>query len=98
MARNPDHFHHRGLIIKSGRRGCITTKKMTQHFALLASKQYKKNMISNKNAEKAFISVGFANWKDTSTKNRGFDKHNSSALHKEAHQRLHVIPEQCEDV
>ena len=56
------------------------------------------NLISNKNADKAFISNGFTNWPDAGTKNRGFDKHFKSESHKEAHARLNTIPEACGDI
>ena len=56
------------------------------------------NLISNKNAHKPFISNGFTNWPDAGTKNRGFDKHFKSELHKEAHARLNTIPEACGDI
>lgn len=56
------------------------------------------NLISNKNAEKAFISNGFTNWLDAGTKNRGFDKHFKSESHKEAHACLNTIPETCGDI
>ena len=55
-------------------------------------------MISSKNAEKAFISEGYRNWKDAATKNRGFDKHLSSGTHREANERLYLIPQMVEDV
>ena len=53
------------------------------------------NLISNKNADKAFIPNGFTNWPDAGTKNRGFDKQFKSESHKEAHARLNTIPEAC---
>ena len=56
------------------------------------------NLISNKNADKAFILNGFAYWPDAGTKNRGFDKHFKSESHKEAHARLNTIPEACGDI
>ena len=56
------------------------------------------NLISNKNADKAFISNGFTNWPDAGTKNRGFDKHFKSESHKETHARLNTIPEACGDI
>ena len=56
------------------------------------------NLISNKNADQAFISNDFTNWPDAGTKNRGFDKHFKSDSHKEAHARLNTIPEACGDI
>ena len=56
------------------------------------------NLISNKNADKTFISNGFTNWPDAGTKNRGFDKHFKSESHKEARARLNTIPEVCGDI
>ena len=53
------------------------------------------NLISSNNAETSFISSGFTNWIDAGTKNRGFDKHCQSNAHKEAHDRLHKIPNDC---
>ena len=58
----------------------------------------RRNLISCKNSDKAFISNGFTNWLDAGTKNRGFDKHFRSYSHKEAHERLVTIPEACGDI
>ena len=55
-------------------------------------------MIFSNILEKAFISVGYKNWSDAATSGRGFDKHNRSDAHREAHQRLFAIPETCEDI
>ena len=48
--------------------------------------------------EKAFISAGYKNWSDAATSGRGFDKHNRSDAHREAHQRLFTILKTCEDI
>ena len=56
------------------------------------------NLISNNNADQAFISNDFTNWPDAGTKNRGFDKHFKSDSHREAHARLNTIPEACGDI
>ena len=61
-------------------------------------KAIKQNLISSKNVDKAFISAGYKNWNETTTSGRGFDKHNRSDSHMEAHQRLYIIPKQCEDI
>ena len=56
------------------------------------------NLISSKNADKAFISNGFTNWQDAGTKNRGFDKHFRSETHREAHKCLFTITNACGDI
>ena len=61
-------------------------------------KTVEQNLISSKNVEKAFISAGYKNWSDAATSGRGFNKHNRSDAHTEAHQRLYIIPKQCEDI
>ena len=48
--------------------------------------------------ERAFISTGFKNCSDVATTGRGFDKHSKSDAHREAYQRLHAIPQLCEDI
>ena len=67
-------------------------------FCYTCIKTIEKNMISSKNSEKAFISEGCRNWKDPATKNRGFDEHPSSGTHREANERLYLIPQMVEDV
>ena len=67
-------------------------------FCYTCIKAIEKNMISNKNAEKAFISERYRNWEDAATKNQGFDKHLSSGTHREANERLYLIPQMVEDV
>ena len=67
-------------------------------FCFTCIKAAKQNLLSNKNAENAFISVGYKNWSDAAAKGRGFDQHHRSDAHDEANQRLHAIPQQCEDI
>ena len=67
-------------------------------FCFACIKAVEQNLISSKNVEKAFISAGYKNWSDAATSRRGFDKHNRSDAHTEAHQRLYIIPQQCEDI
>lgn len=67
-------------------------------FCFTCIKAVKDNLLSKRNAETAFISTGYKNWSDAATKGRGFDKHNRSESHREAHQRVHLIPRQCQDV
>ena len=55
-------------------------------------------IVSKKNADKAFILIGFNNWQDAGTKNRGFDKHVRSETHREAHERLFTMPDACGDI
>ena len=56
------------------------------------------NIIASKNADKAFILNGFANWQDAGDKNRGFDKHFQSETNREAYERLFTIPDACGDI
>ena len=56
------------------------------------------NLIVSKNADKAFILIGFNNWQDAGTKNRGFGKHYRSETHREAHERLFTMPDACGDI
>ena len=56
------------------------------------------NLIASNNADKAFIQIGFTNWRDAGTKNRGFDKHFRSETHREAHERLFTILDACGDI
>ena len=67
-------------------------------FCYTCIKVIEKNMISSKTSEKAFICEEYRNWKDAATKNRGFDKHLSSGTHREANERLYLIPQMVEDV
>jgi len=67
-------------------------------FCFTCIKAVEKNLISSNNLEKAFISAGYKNWSDAATSGRGFDKHNRSDAHREAHQRLYTIPQTCEDI
>ena len=63
-------------------------------FCFTCIKAVEQNLISSKNVEKAFISAGYKNWSNAATSRRGFDKHNRSDTHMEAHQRLYIIPQQ----
>ena len=56
------------------------------------------NLILSKNVDKAFISNGFTNWQDARTKNRGFDKHFRSEIHREAHERSFTIADACGNI
>lgn len=47
-----------------------------------ASKPVEPNLILTKNAEKAFISVGYKKWSNAARR-RGFDKHNWSGAHRD---------------
>ena len=67
-------------------------------FCFTCVKAIRKNLFVNKNAEAAFVSTGYKNWGDAGTKGRGFDRHSQSQFHREAHERLYVIPNQCPDV
>lgn len=50
--------------------------------------------VPEKCADSAFISRGFSNWKDAMT---SFRKHSESKCHKEAVDRVLVIPSTCKD-
>ena len=67
-------------------------------FCYTCIKAIENNMISIKNSEKVFISEGYQNWENAATKNRGFDKHLSSGTHREANERLYLIPQMIEVV
>jgi hypothetical protein len=73
-------------------------QEMDAAFCFTCITATKKNLLTNRNAEAAFISSGYSNWSDAGTKGRGFDQHCRSEAHREAHQRLYVIPSQCQDV
>ena len=49
----------------------------------------------NSKADKSFISVGFCNWKDTTTK---FKKHEDSASHNEAIKMTITLPKETKDI
>ena len=67
-------------------------------FCFTCIRATQKNLISNKNAEPASVSIGYQNWAQAATKGRGFDKHCNSESHKEAHFGLHFANEQSEDI
>ena len=50
------------------------------------------DLIASKNSDKVFISNGFTNWQDAGTKNSDFGKQFRSENHREAHERLLIIP------
>ena len=50
------------------------------------------NLITTKKSEDTFIKRGFTNWKKALEKGRGFDKNEKSESHREATDRLVVIP------
>ena len=41
-------------------------------------------LLSNKNKEEAFITVGFSNWKNATQPEKGFTQNESSNTHKDA--------------
>ena len=67
-------------------------------FCFTCIKAVEQNLTSSKNVKKAFISAGYKNWSDAATSGRGFDKHNRLDAHTEAHQRLYIILQQCENI
>ena len=55
----------------------------------------KEGKISNSKAEGSFISTGFSNWKDATSK---FRKHQDSDCHKEAVERSVKLPRETKDI
>ena len=67
-------------------------------FCFTCIKATEQNLISNKYAEQAFVSIGYKSWSQAATKGRGFDKHVNSDSHKEAHYRYHVAQDESGDI
>ena len=55
----------------------------------------KKKIHWSSNADSAFISTGFSNWKDATMK---FSNHASSKCHEEAVLKMITLPSQCKDI
>lgn len=60
---------------------CITCQNAHRH-----------NMLNDLKIEDAFIKTGFSHWKHATTKDKGFQKHESSKCHQQAALRLVTIP------
>ena len=56
-------------------------QQMDAAFCFTCITATKKNLLTNRNAETAFISSGYSNWSDAGTKGRGFDQHCRSETH-----------------
>ena len=67
-------------------------------FCFTCIKATGQNLISNKYAEQAFVSIGYKSWSQAATKGRGFYKHVNSDSHKEAHYRYHVAQDESGDI
>ena len=63
------------------------------HICLKAKEE--KKIVWSHNAEAAFLTKGFTNWKDARAK---FDKHNLSSCHKEAHLKVVELPVATKDI
>ena len=87
-----------GLKMKIENPGYTTMQKKMQLFCSTCINATRMNLVLSKNADKAFISNGFINWQDVRTKNRGFDKHFRSEIHREAHERLFTITDACGNI
>ncbi|XP_053374024.1 zinc finger MYM-type protein 1-like [Mercenaria mercenaria] len=64
-------------------------------FCFICMSAMKEGKIANSKAESAFVSAGFCNWKDATTKYR---KHQQSECHKEAVERHVTLPKQTKDI
>ena len=64
-------------------------------FCFICITAAKECKITNSKVDKSFISAGFSNWKDATTK---FRKHETSDSHREAVERQITIPNQTRDI
>lgn len=106
--RDPKFFPNRGNKSRSFRPSWFDhpdwktwlhyDKEKDAAFCFTCIKAVEQNLISSKNTEQAFISAGYKNWSNAATTGRGFDKHNQSEAHREAHLRFNVIPSQRKDI
>ena len=56
------------------------------------------NRLSAKKSDDAFLTTGFCNWKNATSKDKGFAKHEGSSCHKEAVERHVTLPQETEDI
>ena len=94
VEKNQYRSDHPGLITMNGRHWLHYDQEKDAAFCFTCIKAAEQNLISS-NFEKGFISAGYKNCSDVAASGRGFNKHNRSDAHTEAHQQLYIIPQQC---
>ena len=67
-------------------------------YCIISTNAYHCNMINDIKVEDSFVKMGYSNWKNARSNDKGFHQHKTSKCHQQAIKNLIEIPKSTKDV